>query len=235
MKKLSLNKKENKIISITLAAWGIIMIATGLLMAPKEPIIKTSYKVSINEGQVMQFKTNEIKLKDIELEINTPLSVDIKDYLEDYKSIDNSILKSLKLDTSDVNVTQAGKYTYTITYKKKKYTGTVTIKEKELPKVDIKLRNLTLYTDEAVPTELSNYIESPNPIPDEVKQHITLDLSQVRQGKAGNFKYSVSYNGTLYTATIEIKERQKPVIPPGGDNTDPKEDEKPSTDTTTNS
>ena len=69
MKKLSLNRKENKIISITLAAWGIIMIATGLLMAPKEPIIKTSYKVSINEGQVMQFKTNEIKLKDIELEI----------------------------------------------------------------------------------------------------------------------------------------------------------------------
>ena len=97
MKKISLNKKDNKVIAITLASWGIIMIATSLFIGGgKEPIIKTSYSVAINEGQVMQFKTNEIKLKDIELEINTPLSVDIKDYLEDYKSIDDAILNSLK-------------------------------------------------------------------------------------------------------------------------------------------
>ena len=161
MKKISLNKKENKVIAITLASWGIIMIATSLFIGGgKEPIVRTSYSVAINEGQVMQFKTNEIKLKDIELEINTPLSVDIKDYLEDYKSIDDTILKSLKLDTSDVNVTQAGKYTYTITYKKKKYNGTVTIKEKELPKVDIVLKDLTLNTTDALPTDLSAYISN---------------------------------------------------------------------------
>ncbi len=209
MKKISLNKKDNKVIAITLASWGIIMIATSLFIGGgKEPIIKTSYSVAINEGQVMQFKTNEIKLKDIELEINTPLSVDIKDYLEDYKSIDDAILNSLKLDTSDVNVTQAGKYTYTITYKKKKYTGTVTIKEKELPKVDIVLKDLTLNTTDALPTDLSAYIS--NKLTDEVKKHITLDLSQVPNPmKPGNFKYSVTYNGTLYTATIHILEPQK--------------------------
>ncbi len=212
MKKESLNKKENKVIVITLAAWGIIMIATSFFITPKAPIVKTSYSIAINEGQVAQFKTNEIKLKDITLEINTPLSVDIKDYLEDYKNIDNSILKSLKLDTSDVNVTQAGKYTYTITYKKKKYNGNVTIKEKELPKVDIVLKNLTFKTNEALPTELSTYISTP--LTDEVKQHITLDLSQVQITKPGNYKYSVTYNGTLYTATITIEEPKTVIITP---------------------
>ena len=228
MKKISLNRKENKVIVITLASWGVIMILTGLLIGGgKEPIVKTSYSVAINESQVAQFKTNEIKLKDITLEINTPLSVDIKDYLEDYKNIDNSILKSLKLDTSDVNVTQAGKYNYTITYKKKKYNGNVTVKEKELPKVDIVLKNLTFKTNEALPTELSNYISTP--LTQEVKQHITLDLSQVQINKPGSYKYSVTYNGTLYNETIKIEEAKTTIIPP----TDPATEENKTDDTKT--
>ncbi len=230
MKKLSLNLKEKKIISITLASWGIIMIATGLIMGPKEPIVKTSYSVAVNEGQVMQFKTNEIKLKEIEIEINTPLSVDIKDYLEDYKNIDNSILKSLKLDTSDVNVTQAGSYTYTIAYKKKKYTGTVKVKEKELPKVDIVLNNLTFTKGTALPTDFATYIKTP--LTDEVKQHITLDLSQVNISVAGNYKYSVTYNGTLYTATIVIEEPKQIIITPNStDDKKPTDENKENTTT----
>ena len=35
--------------------------------------------------------------------------------------MDEKVLKSLKLDTSLVNINQAGDYNYTITYKKKKY------------------------------------------------------------------------------------------------------------------
>ena len=45
----------------------------------------------------------------------------------------------LRLDTSTVKITEAGKYTYTITYKKKKYNGNIDIvvDKTSLPKGEI--------------------------------------------------------------------------------------------------
>ena len=179
MKKMSV--KEKRIVAATLGCWGILFIGSGFIMnINNKPVIQKNYLVSTNLRRVEEAKTNEIKLKDMELEINQPLSVDIKDYLEDIQNLDESILKALKLDTSMVNINEAGTYTYTITYKKKKYNGTFKIKEKQLPKVAITLKNLKLEKGSALSTNLSTYIVEN--LSEEVKKHITVDLTAVNTG-----------------------------------------------------
>lgn len=211
MKKIT--GKEKRIISITLAIWGIILISSGLIMsASNRTIIQKKYSLDISQKKVAEAKTNEIKLKDLELEINSPLSVDIKDYLEDYENLETSILKALKLDTSMVNINQAGSYTYTISFKKKKYNGTINIKAKELPQAVITLKNLRLEKGAALSTNLSTYIVER--LSDEVKNNITLDLSAVNTTQAGDYQYTVTYDGKLYTATITIYEPQTTIITP---------------------
>ena len=88
-------------------------------------VIKSDLKVEqIRDSNI---KTNEIKLKEIELEYNEPLSMNVKDYLANLDEIDLSIVKNLRLDTSLINVQQAGSYIYTIAYDKKKYNGNLKV------------------------------------------------------------------------------------------------------------
>ena len=114
--KKTITKKESRFLSLTIAACGLLLIGSGLVMTntKKETIIKKNYSVSITEQKVAQSKTNEIKLKKMELEINNPISLNIKDYIENVDQIEESVLKALKLDTSVVNINQAGTYTYTV-------------------------------------------------------------------------------------------------------------------------
>ena len=114
-----LTNKETRIISIALASWGLILTGSGYameVMTKPKPIIKND--LEIVHKRVAEVKSNEIKLKDIELEINKTLSVDVKDYLENVDEIDAETLKELKLDTSMIKTTEPGTYTYTVTYKK---------------------------------------------------------------------------------------------------------------------
>lgn len=208
---MKMKKKELRIISLTLASWGLILIGSGVAMSTKETtIVKYTYSISISQNKVAEAKTNEIKLKEMTLEVNNPISVDVKDYLEDIENIDSSVLASLKLDTSKVNTQEAGKYTYTISYKRKTYNGTFTITEKQLPKVTITLRNLTLKKDSALDTNLSTYIVES--LTDEVKNNITLDLSAVKINQEGTYQYKVIYNNQVYTANIEIYTPQAPTV-----------------------
>ena len=92
--------------------------------------------------------------------------------------ISEKALKQFKLDTSLVNVTQAGKYTYTISYKSKKYRGNVIVNEKVLPNINIRLKNLSIKLNSPLPTDVKDYIDST--IPDEVLQTIKPDLSKVK-------------------------------------------------------
>ena len=220
-----MTSKEKRIISITLASWGVIMIGSGLVMTAniKEPIINTKYTTNVYVEKVSQSKTNEIILKDITIEINNPISVNIKDYLENVENIEDGILKALKLDTSMVNINEAGTYNYTISFKKKKYNGTITVKEKELPKVDIQLKNIRQEKNTAISTNLSTYIS--NTLTDEVKNHIVLDLSKVVNTQSGIYQYTVTYNGNLYTATIEIYEPQPIIKTPNSQNNDDKKED----------
>lgn len=229
--KRKLTDKEKRLISITLGIWGILLITSGLIMSStNKTIVKKKYNLNITQKKVSEVKTNEIKVKDITIEINTPLSVDIKDYLDNIDSLDNSTIKALKLDTSMVNINQSGTYTYTISFKKKKYNGNIIVKEKELPKVDIVLKNVRQEKNTAISTDLSTYIS--NTLTDDVRNHITLDLSKVVNTQAGSYQYTVTYNGNLYTGTIEIYEPQPTIKTPNSQETDENKSEEKE-DTTT--
>lgn len=210
-----MSSKDMKFLSFIIAFWGIIFIGSGLVMnktyKPKE---KIRYSLNIEEKIISQAqaKTNEIKLKDLEIEINNPISMNIEDYLENINNIEMSVLKVLKLDTSLVNITQAGTYQYTITYNKKKYIGTIKIKEKELPNVTFTLINLTLTTGDAVPTNPRNYIKEE--ITEEVYNNITLDISKVNNQVQGNYEYFIKYNGTIYKGEIAYRNPGPTIITP---------------------
>lgn len=203
-----LSKKQRYIIVGVTAAWGLIFIGSGIYMSfMNTPITKTTKELKITQKRVANMKSNEILLKPMEQEINQPISMNVKDYLENANDIDNKIINELQLDTSMVNVNQAGDYTYTITYKKKTFNGTFTIKEKPLPDMVLTLKTLNLEVGSALSTDIQNYITET--LTDEVKQNIKLDLTNVNTAQAGNYQYTVTYNGRLYTGTITIYEPNK--------------------------
>lgn len=227
-----MSNKEMKVLSFIIAFWGIVFIGSGLVInksfKPKE---KIRYSLNIEEKRISQAqaKTNEIKLKDLEIEINNPISMNIEDYLENINNIEMSVLKVLKLDTSLVNITQAGTYQYTITYNKKKYIGTIKIKEKELPNVTFTLINLSLTTGDAIPTNPRNYIKEE--ITEEVYNNITLDISKVNNQVQGNYEYFIKYNGTIYKGEIAYRNPGPTIITPS---TSPAPDDLPNENEITN-
>ena len=222
-------KRKNKklrIISLTLACWGLLLIGSGIAMTKHETtVVQRTYSLSVHQSKVAESKTNEIKLKDMESEINNPISVNIKDYLENSDKIEQNIINALKLDTSKVNIREAGTYTYTVTYKKKKYNGTFTIKQKELPKLALTLKALKIKKGSQLETSLNTYINQT--LTEEIANNITLDLSSVKTDVVGSYQYSVTYNNQLYTSTIEVYEPQtSPVIITPNSDTETKEEPK---------
>ncbi len=203
---MKLNVKEIKILSVVIAVWGIFFVGSGIIMTnSKKTITKVNYRldVSTNKLSEAQAKKNEIVLKEIEVEINNPISVNIEDYIEDYDKLSNKITSQLQLDTSLVNTSQAGTYTYTVTYKKKKYQGTVKVKEKELPDMTFTLKNIPLYVGEAIPTDKRLYITES--ISDEVYQNIVLDISQVNNSVQNDYPYYIIYKNTRYEGIISVR------------------------------
>jgi len=204
---MKLNSKEMRVLSIIIAGWGIVFTSSGFIMNSNDkPIIKTRYTLNVETKKIAetQAKTNEIKLKDIEVEINNPISVDIKDYLENVENISEETLSVLKLDTSLVNINEAGTYQYTITYNKKKYLGTIKVKAKELPNVTFTLKNLTLTIGDSLSTNPRSYINEE--ISDEVLNNLILDISQVNNQIQGNYKYYITYKITKYEGEIYIRD-----------------------------
>lgn len=218
-----ITSKQRNIIVAVIAIWGIIFVGSGITMNfMDKPITKTKRELKVTQKRVANMKSNEIRLKNMEQEINQPLSVNVKDYLENANDIEEDILRELQLDTSMVNVNQAGNYTYTIKYKKKTFNGTFTIKEKPLPDMVLTLKNLNLETGSALSTDVQTYITEKLTI--EVKKNIKLNLTNVNTAQAGSYQYTVTYNGRLYTGTITIYTPQKTEQPSkpntGEDNTE---------------
>lgn len=212
MQKVS--SKEAKLISITLTIWGVVLVGSGITMNKLEkPKTVIKNDVEIVQKRIAQAKTNEIKLKTMELEVNQPLSVDVKEYLEEIETLDDDVIKSLKLDTSMVNPQEPGTYTYTISYQKKKYNGTFTIKEKELPKVELEVYDvIKMAVGTPLSTDLSTYVKGD--LQQEVINNITLDISNVYTNTIGRYDYYVTYNGKMYQGKVEIYEPQLKVITP---------------------
>lgn len=204
--KEKLMKNLNNISVSIIAFSGIACITTGIILpkAFKTEVKKT--KVTVTEKKVASIKSNEIILKAMINEVNQPLSVDVKDYVED--TLDQDVLSKLKLDTSMVNTKEAGNYTYTISYKKKTFNGVYTIKDKELPKIDtMTLKTLTLTVGSSIPTDLNSYIVET--ISDEVKPNVKLDLTAINTKVAGTYQYTVTYNGRFYTGKVVVFEPQQ--------------------------
>lgn len=210
----NITPKQRNIIVATVSIWGFVLIGSGVTMnlMSKPATAVTKQEIKITQKRVANMKSNEIRLKEMEQEINQPLSMNIKDYLENANDIEDSILQELKLDTSMVNVNQAGNYTYTITYKKKTFNGAFKIKEKPLPDMILTLKNLNLELGSALSTDLTTYINET--LTDEVKANVKLNLTNVNTAQAGSYQYTVTYNGRLYTGTITIFEPQKTEEPP---------------------
>ena len=109
----------NKLISGTLASLGMICIVSGMAMPNLVKFENNNVgKLEVNQKQVTNAKTNEIKLRDINIEVGSTLSTNTADYLLNPEDIDESIINRLNLDISNVNNNSVGSYTYTITYNK---------------------------------------------------------------------------------------------------------------------
>lgn len=204
---IKFNTKQNRILSIFLATSGVFLIGSGLIMnTQKKEVVYTKYKVTVSmkNDNGIQEKIEEIKLKDIEIEINNPLSVDIKDYLVNSDEINDSTLKALKLDTSLVNINQAGSYKYTIYYNKKKYIGNIKVKEKELPNFTLTLKTIKVETKHIISGDPKVFIEGE--IPDEVYKNLKLDTSKVDTQNQGDYTYYITYNGVTYQGKVEVRD-----------------------------
>ena len=224
---MKISIKEKRILSITLAVWGIFILISGIVMNGQDKtIINTKYSLDVEMKKIaeVQAKTNEIKLKDIEIEISNPLSVDIKDYLEDSNKISDSVLKQLKLDTSLVNINQAGAYKYTIIYNKKNYIGKITVKEKELPNVSFTLKTISLLTGQALSSNPRSFINEA--IDNDVYNNLTLDISKVDTTQQGNYAYYITYKGVTHQGIVEVRSPGPTIITPK-DKDKEKEEEKP--------
>lgn len=207
---------KTRIITVaTFAFLGIYSITCGALY-PKYQESKTPKTVFllVEQKQVGIKKDVTLKLKEVTTEVNIPLSVKIVDYLD--QEVSSEVLAELKLDTSEVNVQQPGEYTYKIYYKKKAFKGKVIVKEKATPEVatqqTITLKTVTIKLGNLLSSDLSTYIIEP--LTEEQKTKMTLDLTRVDPNKAGKYTYTISYNGAYYQGELNIIE-DKPIISEG--------------------
>ena len=172
----------------------------------RKVVTKHTYSVDVATKQIslVQAKKNEVILKDITLDEGTPISMNIKDYLENPDQISDSVLTLLSkgLDTSAVNAKQPGTYTYTITYKKKIYQAKIYIVAKKLPNVTITLKEKNIPTTGTISRNIRDYIY------EEVYNNMILDLKEViaHQKIPGRYKYSIIYNDVTYYGDFIIHE-----------------------------
>ena len=125
-------EKHIRIISITtLSLLGVFCISSGIMYKSLEDNnVEEKILVVVEQKQISKEGDVDLKLKNLTIEVNTPLSVKIIDYLD--SAVNDEVLANLKLDTSNVNVREPGTYNYTISYKKKTYQGIIIVKEKEI-------------------------------------------------------------------------------------------------------
>lgn len=204
-----MDKKIRLVVVSSFALLGTLCISCGCLYSKLDDeqgqtvAIVVSQKLQANQKQEVT-----LKLKNFELETNTPLSIKIADYLEE--AVSEEILANLKLDTSNVDVTKVGTYKYQVYYKKKAFEGTIRIIEKVAPtnQVDtIMLKSFTIKKGTALSTNPADYISEP--LTDEVKALLKFDLSGVDITKPGQYQYTVTFNNSIYTANITVTEDQE--------------------------
>lgn len=216
-----MDKKIRLIVVSSFTLLGILCISCGCLYSKldQENNNQTIALVVSQKMQDNQKADFNIKLKNFEIETNTPLSIKIADYLEE--TVSDEVLANLKLDTSSVNVKEVGTYKYKVHYKKKEFEGTIKVIEKVAPtnQVDtISIKSFTIKKGTTLSTNPTDYITEPSPLPDEVKALLKFNFSEVDINKPGTYQYTVTYNNSIYTANITVTEDQENNILSTGDN-----------------
>lgn len=208
---MKLSVRDLKVLSLVVAIWAIALICVGKGMDNDNNIvIKNTYSVKITTSQksTLQQKNVDIVLKKLEIEVNTPLSINVKDYIENPEILSDLQIRQLSdtLDTSEVNISQPGTYKYSIIYKKKKKTSTITIKEKEIPNITFTLKSKVMPITGTISKNKKDYIYET--LDDEIYQNMILDLREVEEHESipGKYKYSITYKDTVYYGDYEIVE-----------------------------
>lgn len=235
-----MDKKIRLIVVSSFTLLGILCISCGCLYSKLDQE-SNNQTIALVVSQKMQDNEKadfNIKLKNFEIETNTPLSIKIADYLDE--TVSDEVLANLKLDTSSVNVKEVGTYKYKVYYKKKEFEGTIKIIEKVAPtnQVDtISIKSFTIKKGTALSTNPADYITEPNPLTDEIKALLKFNFSEVDINKPGTYQYTVTYNNSIYTANITVTEDQENNILSTGDSNITTDDKDKTTDgaTTTES
>ena len=203
--------RELKILSIVIAVWGCILLRSGCTMLMYNDVeIRKVYTVRItsNETNEVQAKKIDIILKKVEVEVGKPLSTNAKDYIENIDQFSDLQQKQLSetLDTSLVNINQAGTYKYSISYKKKKYESIVKVIEKDIPNITFTLKAKIMPTTGTISRNKKDYIYEE--LTDDVYNNMILDLRDVEahQSTPGKYKYTITYKDTVYVGDYEIVE-----------------------------
>lgn len=232
MKKINKNRFGIDVLIISLSISGIFSLTCGAVLNKMSVKPQNKVNIKVIQKQVAKQKSNIPNLKEITVEVNVPISVNIKDYIENLEDIDEKVLEKFKLDTSLVNVTEVGTYSYTISYKEKKYNGIINVKEKELPIINnMTLKEINLELGSKLPQNLNDYIVET--IPEEAKDKVIIDLSKVNINVASTYQYTVTYNDKIYTGIIKVYEAKPQIIAPKEEEEEKKE-EPPTTPETEN-
>ena len=205
------NAKELKFLSFIVAFWGIVLLSNGYSLLNKQAIqMKKVYTVNITSNQEVEKieKEVDIILKEVEIQVGTPISTNAKDYITNSDQFSELQLRQLTetLDTSLVNINQPGTYKFTLIYKKKKYEGVVKVSQKELPNVTFTLKAKIMPTTGTLSRNKRDYVyEELEP---EVFNNMILDLREVEahQSIPGKYKYTITYKDTTYYGDFEIVE-----------------------------
>ena len=205
-----MNQKIRYFLILSIVFLGITAISSGMIMPSLSVKGKNIVRLKVVQKRVASSNKLELILKNVTQDVNVPLSVEVKDYIENLGSVSDKVLSKLKLDTSLVNIKQPGAYQYTITYNKRVYVGIVNIKEAEKNLDSITLKNITLLINDPIPTDLNSYIKES--IPDSAKDKIKLDTSKINNRSAGTYQYTIDYNGKLYTGTVTVYSPQQESI-----------------------
>ena len=227
-----MDKKVRLIVVSSFTLLGILCISCGCLYSKldQENNNQTIALVVSQKMQDNQKADFNIKLKNFEIETNTPLSIKIADYLEE--TVSDEVLANLKLDTSSVTVKEVGTYKYKVYYKKKEFEGTIKVIEKVAPtnQVDtISIKSFTIKKGTTLSTNPADYITDPSTLTDEVKALLKFNFSEVDINKPGTYQYTVTYNNSIYTANITVTEDQENNILSTGDNNTKTEENKTTT------
>lgn len=211
----------------TLAMLGVFSISSGVMYSSMEAKQQQKKILVVVQEKRVSTEAVDLKLKKFELEVNTPLSVKITDYLD--CAVTDEVLANLKLDTSTVNVTQPGTYTYTITYQDQSFEGNIVIKEpattNENSTQTITLKTINIKVGTPLSTDLSTYVIEP--LTDEMKAQMILDVSQVNITQAATYQYTITYQNSIYTSNIIVTNDQ-PTLSAGDSSPSTTEEQTPS-------